>query len=126
MMLFKQKQLDVFNAIALKKYENDLIGYIKSNFRALASDQSEDELRSIIRHAIAKGKLYGFVSRKNVFLLLNIMLQHGVNFDFDESGDWAREVLNDKTIYSPDYRIGELIRRSKEIRSHSSNIKEQD
>ena len=109
-MVLNKKQLDVFNAHALEKYVSELMDYAKRNFPDYTTDQSDDALRNLVHQAIAKGKLYGFVSQRNVFLLLNVMLSHGANFDFGEKGKWARKVLTDNTIYSPDYRIKELVK----------------
>jgi hypothetical protein len=113
MLVFKQKQVEVFNAIALKKYENDLIVHVKNFFPEFAAEHSDEEIRHTIKHAVAKGKMYGFVSRKNVCILLNIMLLHGLNFDYDDDCFWAKEILHDKTILSPDFRISELNKKSK-------------
>lgn len=121
MFVIKPGQLNAFNAVALLQYEKEMVAHIKTFFPQFAAEHTNEQLLKVVRHAIAKGKHYGFVSRKNVCILLNIMLLHGENFDIDPSQHWAVEILTDKTILSADYRINALRAKSRAILQNQRN-----
>lgn len=115
MFIIKNKQADVFKALALKKFEDEMVVHVKEFFPTHFMAIGETSTRNSIQYAYSQAKKYGFNSQRNVCLYLNSMIAFGSNFDKDPQYRWAQSILLDNTINNAMTRIDKVSETAEEI-----------
>ena len=108
MFLIRDNQMAVFKDVAFHRYENEVVGHIRTFFPLSFADMEEEGVRKTIRYGYRKALGHGFSTRRNVCLYLNCMLQLGSDFDNDPLFPWTRQLLKDPALKTADDRIDRL------------------
>jgi hypothetical protein len=95
MLTIRQQQIENLRQCHLKKFEDEMVVHLRSQFERHPLVGDEVKLRNAIREGIASAGGYGIVSEFDVGRFLEFTLEYGVGFD---SSDWAAHILNDVTL----------------------------
>jgi hypothetical protein len=98
----------VFSRAALKSFEDRMMAHVKEFFPEKCKKLGEEQTHETIRKGMLKARQYGILSEYDVCIFIDVMFEHGVDFDVDPELPWASQVLNDPSIWDPTYRINRL------------------
>jgi hypothetical protein len=108
MFTIRNSQLEDFREAALQSFEDEMVEHIKEFFPNHFMAMQQTGTRATIRYGYEKAKSYGFTTKRNVCLYLNIMLLLGSNFDIDPQYPLAKSILTAQSEPNPNLRMDEL------------------
>jgi hypothetical protein len=108
MLVIRQRQIVGLETLARRRFEDSLVEHIATYFPNLARMLGEPRVRHVIDYGLARARLHGFTSERNLCLYLDLMLMLGSNFDVDPQLPWATQILTDPVSEHPTLRIDRL------------------
>lgn len=116
MLVIRRDQMQVFQAAALRSFEDEMVAHLAEFSPPLFKAVKEPQLRKAIRLGIARASDYGITFRGPVRLYLELMLLFGSHFDTDPQYPWASEVLADQDSEPQMDRAEKLYERTRDYR----------
>jgi len=107
MLIIRKEQIEAFEQVALKNFENEMFAYLEKNFPKNCEIHGETKTREIIRYGIEDAEVHGFTSERDVCMYINLMLMLGHCFYKDPQLPWASAIFNDENI-SPSIKIDRI------------------
>src|SRR4051812_14835589 len=98
MLIIKNKQIRVFEAVSFPSFETKMLNHIEDHFTPMATLLGKDGLRKLIYHGYERAKKYGFATGYEVCLFTDIMILLGTGFDTDPQFPWARDILINRNM----------------------------
>ncbi len=108
MLVIRQRQIVGLETLARRRFEDTLVDHVATYFPNHARVLGEPRVRQVIDYGLARARLHGFTSERNLCLYLDLMLMLGSNFDVDPQLPWAAEILMDPASEHPTLRIDRL------------------
>jgi hypothetical protein len=96
-MIVRRSQLDTFAAQSARQFKNDLLGHIRRCFPRDYSRLGDSRARAFVDAGVDRARHHGFVSKKEICGLVDLMLIFGPQFDDDSRIPWARAILNNRS-----------------------------
>jgi hypothetical protein len=96
-MLIRKEQLTILTTSSTQKFKNDLVDHIRRCFPRDYSVLGESRTRAFVDAGVDRARRYGFVSKKEICGLIDLMLIFGPRFDDDSRIPWARAILNNRS-----------------------------
>ncbi len=93
MFTVRESQSQALEQIALRAFEDEMVGHCFELSPHLCKTLPDEELRLVIRQAIARARTHGFIHRGPVRLYIDLTFFFGKGFDDDPQIPWAEEVL---------------------------------
>lgn len=93
MLVIRTAQLEIFREIAAQNFEDEMMVHSRNFAPQVCEALSDDELRSMLRSAIAQSGSYGFSDRGPVRTYIELMLLLPSGFDTDKHNMAIREIL---------------------------------
>jgi hypothetical protein len=94
MLKIRPEQVEVFEAAALKRFEDRMVEHLREFSPKHAQVLDEEQLRSVVRYAIERAESHGLTSERSIRIYTETMLMLGGNFDVDPQYPWAGEILS--------------------------------
>jgi hypothetical protein len=91
MLILRTAQLEALGASAQRCFEERLIAHLEKFFPQPCAVLGEAGLRQLCREGIARARIHGLRSERDLCKYLNLMLVSGR--DFDREQPWAAEIL---------------------------------
>jgi hypothetical protein len=108
MVLIRPEQVTVFEAAALRNFEDRMVEYLPQfaprHFKIL----TEDDIRRIIRFGREKASSHDLILDRSMRLYVEMMILLGSGFDTDPQMPWAEEILTDESMVGEALRIDRL------------------
>jgi hypothetical protein len=98
MLTIHREQIDAFDSIQRRQFEDELVEYLRQFAPKLSEIAGETGVRDAIRLGIDKADEYGLTNRGPTRLYLELMFTLGSGFDTDPQLPWAHRVLTDPSI----------------------------
>lgn len=108
MFQIKKSQMDLFDAAALKDFEDETVLHVKKHFPKHYQFLGDDKIRGVIRHGIRRAHGHGLTTQRSMCLYITLMMMLGSNFDIDLHLPWAAEILGDPTPMPQSARVNRL------------------
>lgn len=108
MLEIRNEQMEVFERIAVKDFEDRTVEFIKEYFPKPYEILGETRIREIIQYGIEQAEIYEFTTERNIQLYISFMFMLGSGFDTDPQYPWALQILNDEEISDEDMRMDQL------------------
>ena len=98
-LVIRDQQMDAFRRDRERQFENRALDHLRRNLpRNTTAQLGEDALRSSIRKAITKGRVYEITEEYDFLRYLNLMHALGSEFDTDPRYPWAAGILNNEKL----------------------------
>ncbi|MCC6532349.1 MAG: hypothetical protein IT531_07365 [Burkholderiales bacterium] len=94
-----------FKAVALTRFENEMLRHIEEHFPVHWRVIGAESLRQLVRLGCERGKRYGLRTRRDAGLFVSMMLYLGSHFDSDMQLPWARMLLEETAAGGPATRV---------------------
>jgi hypothetical protein len=107
MLIIRKEQLEAFEQVALRNFENEMFAYLEKNFPKNCEIHGETKTREIIRYGIEEAEVHGLTSERDVCMYINLMLMLGHCFYKDPQLPWASAIFNDENL-SPSIKIDRI------------------
>jgi hypothetical protein len=98
MLSIRPVQMKVFEAVALRKFEDDMVIHLAAYAPEHCKAIGEPAVRTSIRLGLERAANYGFTNRGPVRFYIEAMFMFGSDFDTDPQYAWAGTILKDPTI----------------------------
>lgn len=98
MLQIRPEQMEEFAGPGRLRFEAKLIALLRGSFPDWAEQQSEEQLRTFVRHGIARATEYGLRTELEVARYVNVMQALGSHFDVQPAHDWARRILENERL----------------------------
>jgi|SRR5580692_2988489 hypothetical protein len=108
MFTLREKQMEVFVLIELKKFEDRVLEHVREFFPRKIENLSEENIREGIQYGIKRAAVYGIVAERDVLKYIDLAVVLGRDFDIDTRIAWASEIL--KTSNSSGAKIESLLK----------------
>jgi hypothetical protein len=95
MLIIRKEQMAVFEAGALRNFEDEMVLHSKSFTPELCKVLGDEQLRVALRQAMARATRYGFTNRGPMRLYIELMFLCGSEFDSDPLYPDIGRVLRD-------------------------------
>ncbi len=122
MLVIRGPQIARLDTLSRHDFEDKLVEHVHTYFPNHARVLGEPRVRQVIDYGLARARLHGFTSERNLCLYLDLMLMLGSNFDVDPQLPWAAEVLTDPTIEHPTLRIDHLTNLAMDYLTRSAGV----
>ncbi|RLC02549.1 MAG: hypothetical protein DRH34_07185 [Deltaproteobacteria bacterium] len=104
MLTIRKEQMEVFQQVSLRNFENNMIRHLQDFSPNLSKALGEDGVRDVVRLGIKQAEQYGFTNYGPVQFYIEMMFMLGSYFDTDCQLPWAARILNDPEIENQDER----------------------
>ncbi len=108
MFVIRKNQVEVFEQITLRKFEDELIDHFKVSAPELSKILKEDGVRRVVQLGTRRAERYGLKDRVPLKFYIELMFAFGSFFDTDVQLPWAAQVLSDSTISDQYRRVDRL------------------
>jgi len=93
MLLLRSAQIDALTEQRLADFTERARAHVCRWFVATTRTMSDDAIREVIRHGVARARLHGIGSERDVCKYINLMFVFGRDFDRDPRLPWVHEIL---------------------------------
>jgi hypothetical protein len=124
MIAIRPEQMKVLSEAALKSFEDRMMAHLTGFFPRQCKEMGEKKTREAIHRGIAKAKQYGIVSEHDVCVYIDVMFEYGSDFDVDPELPWASQILADRDMPTPTYRINRLFDAAMANRKSGAKVNE--
>lgn len=97
-MLIRKDQMAAFNQYMRGRFEEHMVGHLHTYYAEACHALGEVKIREMIRHGIARAKIYGITAETDVSRYINMMFVFGREFDIEPNYKVFRQIL-DETGY---------------------------
>jgi len=111
-LAIKQPQIDTLSQSLGKEFQNKALNYIEEFFPTYHQTLDDQTLNNLISHSFKKSQKYGFESKRNAMLFLNLSIMLGADFDTDPQLPWVANTLADEEIENLDEKLDTLHERT--------------
>jgi len=112
MLKIRKTQYEELGKVTLKQFEDEMVSHLKKFFPKYYEIYSEPLIRQVIQYGIERAKIYGFLTKRDTPLYIDLMLLLGSHFDEDGQYPWSRQILSDKAIEDPIAKADQLYDRA--------------
>lgn len=93
MLVIRAEQMEIFERIALRKFEDEMISHSKKFSPRLCEVIGDEQLRAAVNPAISRAMDFGFTNRGPIRLFIEMMFLYGSRFDTDPQYPMIGEIL---------------------------------
>ncbi len=115
MLIIREEQMEIFEQVALRNFENDMIDHLKDFSPDHCRVLKNDGVRKVIQLGVEKAETYGFTDRGPVKFYVEMMFMLGSYFDTDPQYPWAGRILTDEAIEQQTERADRLFDHSMDV-----------
>jgi len=108
MLIIRKEQMAVFEQAALRNFEDDMVKHIKEFFPKYYEVHGGPVIREVTSYGVKRAEDYGFETKRDTPLFIDLMLLLGSHFDEDLQYPWAKHILTDESIPDPIERAEKL------------------
>ncbi len=108
MLIIRKEQMEVFEQAALRAFQDEMVDHIKEFFPKYYKVHGEPVIRNVISFGVERAHQYGFETKQDIPLFIDLMLLLGGRFDEDVQYSWLREILDDPSISDPVEKANKL------------------
>jgi len=108
MLKIRSEQVQLLAESSQRVFERRMLAHIEKHFPEHYLKLGQHDCLQLICFGVERGKLYDFVSERNVCKYIDLMLCFGVEFDTDSKQPWAAKILNDESWVSVDMKMSAL------------------
>ncbi|MHC4644368.1 MAG: hypothetical protein ACYTBJ_02615 [Planctomycetota bacterium] len=108
MLKIRKDQYEELGKVSLKRFEDSMVEHIKEFFPKYYEIHKEPLIRKIIQYGVDRAESYGFETKRDTPLFIDLMFLLGSHFDEDIQYPWAKNILADKSISDPTERADKL------------------
>ena len=112
MFCIKKEQVRAFEIARFPLFEEMMLTHISSNFNGHALVLGKKNISRLIRHGYNCAREYGFETRYEVCLYIDLMIMLGHGFDTDPQLAWSQEFLRHENKKDTPERIDQLYQRA--------------
>ena len=114
MLTIREEQMEVFEEVALQKFEDDMVAHVKVFAPKRSASLADDVIREVVQMGIERAKEYGLTNRGPVRFFIEMVFMFGSEFDTDPQYPWAGAVLNDAQTPDQMERAARLYTKTKD------------
>lgn len=97
MLVIRKSQMEVFETIAARRFEEGLLDHFRAFFPQHAAVLGEAQLQRVLRYGLQRAESRGLGTERGIYLYIALMFMLGSRFDEDPQLPWAaREVKEEK------------------------------
>ena len=89
MLIIRKSQIDAFEKIAVRRFEDGLLDHLKTFFPTHATTLGEKQLGRVIRYGLQRAESRNLQTERGVYLYLALMFMLGSWFEDDPQLPWA-------------------------------------
>jgi len=108
MLVIRDAQIKAFEAEALARFEERMLGYLAGSFAKQSALLGPAQMRLVIALGRKRAAEYGHLTEREIYLYLTLMLMLGSWFDQDPQLPWCAAGLTDGSILHPPARLSRL------------------
>jgi len=108
MLRVRKEQFAVFEALARRRFEGELVAHLQGEFPEKSAALGEDGVRGLVTWAIERGRSYGFITEQQVCLFASAAFLLDPELETAREFRWARRILDDPEYAYPDQRLDAL------------------
>jgi len=116
MLVIRESQIKVFEAVAKRAFEDEMVTHLAVFSPPLFKAIGEKQMRQVVQFGIRQADRYGFTFRGPVRLYLELMLLFGSYFDTDPQYPWAAGILKNQDSGPQMQRAEQLYERTMDYR----------
>jgi len=94
MLIIRQEQAAALEAVGLRKFEGQMMRYLKATFPGKFKDWRESEILSLVRDGVRRAKAFSISSEKNVARYIHLMAAIDPGLDSLAEHSWMRPILS--------------------------------
>ncbi len=112
MLVIRKNQIEIFEQITLRKFEDELIDHFKVSAPELSKILKEDGVRRVVQLGTRRAEQYGLKDRVPLKFYIELMFAFGSFFDTDVQLPWAAQADYLRHVAGPqnEYAIRALSR----------------
>jgi muconolactone delta-isomerase len=95
MLVIRKRQMDLFNARLLERFERDQVRRVTAEFAGRAAELGAAGVRRLVHECVAKAESYGIFEDADVAMYLNLVFRFGEGFEDTAATAWMGEILRD-------------------------------
>lgn len=95
MLILRKEQLEAFEAAQRQAFYRDVLKRTREEQPELCSTRTDDANLALIEWAAEKAPALGLIQRADIERYARFVLQHGQDYEAQESCAWAVAILND-------------------------------
>jgi hypothetical protein len=108
MLVIRNKQLEVFESLAMSQLEEDLVEHLHRAFPVDFELAGVRGVRASVNQAVRQAGEYGLETRGQFCRYVNLAITFGTHFDSDPLLAWAGQTLSDPELADPEERVDEI------------------
>ena len=89
MLIIRKSQIDAFEKIAVRRFEDGLLEHLQTFFPTHAATLGEKQLGRVVRYGLQRAESRNLQTERGVYLYLALMFMLGSWFDDDPQLPWA-------------------------------------
>jgi diadenosine tetraphosphatase ApaH/serine/threonine PP2A family protein phosphatase len=94
MILIRREQMEVFEQVALKRFEDEMVDHSKEYASKICKVLGDAQVREVVRQAMRRADAHGFTYRGPIRLYIEITYLCGSHFDTDPQCAALGKILN--------------------------------
>lgn len=101
MLSIRKEQYEELGKVTFRQFEEEMAEHLKKYFPKYCEIYGEPLIRKVIRSGAERAEVYGFITKRDTPLFIDLMLLLGSHFDEDPQYPWAADILNSKSLQNP-------------------------
>lgn len=115
--MIRKEQMAAFKQYMRRQFEEKMVGHLHTYYAEACHQLGEVKIRGMIRHGIARAKLYGITAETDVSRYINMMFVFGPEFDTDKKYTAFRQILDETGYQSGGEKMDALYEAANKHRS---------
>lgn len=112
MLKIRKEQYEELGKVTLKRFEDEMVEHLQKFFPKYHEIYGEPLIRKVIQCGTEHAEIYGFLTKRDTPLFIDLMLLLGSHFDQDPQYPWATEILKDQSVENPIEKADKLYDRA--------------
>lgn len=112
MLKIREEQYEELGKVTLKRFEDEMIEHLQKFFPKYYEIYGEPLIRKVIQYGTERAEIYGFLTKRDTPLYIDLMMLLGSHFDQDPQYPWAIEILEDQSVENPIEKADKLYDRA--------------
>ncbi len=101
-MIIRDGQKEAFQAADCGRFQAACIGHLRETYPDETEGKSNEEMDNLVHDGVGAAARYGIRRETNVLRFIELRLALGDDFEKEEGGEWAAEILNDESLEEPE------------------------
>ncbi len=101
-MIIRDEQKDAFQAADCGRFQEACIGHLRETYPDETEGKSNGEMENLVHDGVGGAARYGIRRESDVLRFIEVRLALGDEFETEEGGEWAAEILNNESMGGPE------------------------